>query len=144
MSLQHSGDGVVTLVSGDGHAFAVAPRVAASMGTVTNMLEDVGSAAPLPLPNVDARTLALVLEFAAVSDLTRMQTTMSQRDLLKVLAAASSLNYERLESQALETLADQMVGKSPEEVRALFNMRDSMTSEQKAEVKRRRETWAFE
>jgi S-phase kinase-associated protein 1 len=144
MSLQHSGDGAVTLVSGDGHAFTVAPQVAASMGTVTNMLEDVGLDAPLPLPNVDARTLALVLEFAAAGDLTRMQATMSQRDLLNVLAAASYLNYARLESQALEALADQMVGKSPEEVRALFNMRDSMTSEQKAEVKRRRETWAFE
>merc|ERR1712013_544741 len=54
---------VLTLTSGDNKEFKVEEKVAKMSITIKQLLEDLGSDEPIPLPNVQSPILSKVLEF---------------------------------------------------------------------------------
>uniref|UniRef100_A0A0E0M805 SKP1-like protein n=1 Tax=Oryza punctata TaxID=4537 RepID=A0A0E0M805_ORYPU len=63
--------------------------------------------------------------------------------LFEIIMAANYLNIEELLDDACTAVADKMRGKTPEEIRDIFEIENDYTPEQEAEV-RRENAWAFE
>lgn len=121
----------------------------------------------VPLPNVHGRTLSLVLDFCKrlvqyekdVQDITedyqhgqlddefnswkRDFIDIDQAVLYELIMAANYLNVSELLDLCCKEVARLIKGKSPEEIRAYFHIKNDFTPQEEEEV-RRENQWAFE
>nr|CAB3468649.1 unnamed protein product [Digitaria exilis] len=155
---------MVTLVSSDGARFEVGESAASLSGTVHRMMgEAAGVGDPgtggggIPLPKVDGRTLAMVLEYcnkhapapgqeeSSSAEMERFdgEFTRVDRDTLYALVmAADYLKIQGLVDLACKTVAGMIVGKTTEQIREIFGIQSDFTSEEDEEL-RRENAWAF-
>ncbi|KAG0515492.1 hypothetical protein BDA96_10G283500 [Sorghum bicolor] len=152
----------IVLVSSDIRArFEVREAAALLSKTVRRMIDEAGADASgddgILLPEVDAKTLAKVLEYcnkhapasssssAAEEDLERFDREFMHVDLgtlYSLTTASSYLKIEGLLNLTCKTIADMIKGKTPEQIRKMFGMTNELTTEEEDEV-RRENTWAF-
>eukprot|EP00164_Ancoracysta_twista_P000984 GFYU01001288.1.p1 GENE.GFYU01001288.1~~GFYU01001288.1.p1 ORF type:complete len:151 (-),score=56.34 GFYU01001288.1:139-591(-) len=144
----------VKLRSRDDTIFEIDRETACMSLTVKNMLDDTGSDAPIPLSNVDAKTLSKVVEFCKYHQQAK-QNNMSDDDkqawdkefvkvdqpvLFELILAANYLDIKDLLDLTCRTVADMIKGKTPEEIRKTFNIKNDFTPEEEEEV-RRENSW---
>ncbi|KAI6671532.1 hypothetical protein NL676_006417 [Syzygium grande] len=112
-----------------------------------------------PLPNVTSRILAKVIEYckkhvesAKSEDRTTEEdlkawdaefVKVDQATLFDLILAANYLNIKGLLDLTCQTVADMIKGKTPEEIRKTFNIKNDFTPEEEEDV-RRENQWAFE
>ncbi|KAG6432020.1 hypothetical protein SASPL_103593 [Salvia splendens] len=162
----------ITLRSSDGEMFEVDEVVAQQSQTIKHMIEDDCADNAIPLPNVTGKILSKVIEYckrhvdaaaaaAAASDskeddklasavsreeLKAFDTdfvNVDQATLFDLILAANYLNINSLLDLTCQTVADMIKGKTPEEIRKTFNIKNDFTPEEEEEV-RRENQWAFE
>mmetsp|Transcript_25054 Transcript_25054/g.54516 ORF Transcript_25054/g.54516 Transcript_25054/m.54516 type:complete len:157 (-) Transcript_25054:314-784(-) len=152
----------VKLRSSDEEMFEVDLEVANKSQMIRNMLEDTGTDNPIPLPNVTSKILAKVIEYCkyrvdsskgsddkpTVADEEKKQWDMDfvkvdQATLFELILAANYLNIKELLDLTCLTVANMIKGKTPEEIRKTFNIKNDFTPEEEEEV-RRENQWAFE
>ncbi|CAM6088222.1 unnamed protein product [Calypogeia fissa] len=152
----------VKLKSSDDEMFEVDEAVAYESQTVKNMIEDTGTDSAIPLPNVSSKILAKVIEYCryhvesqkvsdekpAVPEDEIKQwdaefVKVDQATLFDLILAANYLNIKNLLDLTCQTVADMIKGKTPEEIRKTFNIKNDFTPEEEEEV-RRENQWAFE
>ncbi|XP_058777762.1 SKP1-like protein 1A [Vicia villosa] len=149
----------ITLKSSDGEAFEVDEAVALESQTIKHMIEDDCADSGIPLPNVTSKILAKVIEFckkhvdAAAADDKPNEDELKAWDaefvkvdqvtLFDLILAANYLNIKNLLDLTCQTVADMIKGKTPEEIRRTFNIKNDFTPEEEEEV-RRENQWAFE
>ncbi|KAH9605311.1 hypothetical protein KSS87_013602 [Heliosperma pusillum] len=68
---------------------------------------------------------------------------VDQNTLFDLILAANYLNIKGLLDLTCQTVADMIKGKTPEEIRKTFNIKNDFTPEEEEEV-RRENQWAFE
>ncbi|KAL6601671.1 hypothetical protein ACP70R_005979 [Stipagrostis hirtigluma subsp. patula] len=68
---------------------------------------------------------------------------VEQATLFDLILAANYLNIKALLDLTCQTVADMIKGKTPEEIRKTFNIKNDFTPEEEEEV-RRENQWAFE
>jgi len=68
---------------------------------------------------------------------------VDQATLFDLILAANYLNIKNLLDLTCQTVADMIKGKTPEEIRKTFNIKNDFTPEEEEEV-RRENQWAFE
>ncbi|KAM0049180.1 putative S-phase kinase-associated protein [Helianthus debilis subsp. tardiflorus] len=126
------------------------------------MIEDDYANTTVPLPNVTSMIISKVIEYCkkhvesaknedkktAEEDLKNFDSEFVKvdKDTLFDLILASAANYLNIKSLldlTCQTAADMIKGKTPEEVRKTFNIKNDFTPEEEAEV-RRENAWAFE
>ncbi|XP_042472784.1 SKP1-like protein 1B [Zingiber officinale] len=158
---------MITLRSSDGEVFEVEEAVAMESQTIKHMIEDDCADNGIPLPNVSSRILAKVVEYckkhvdAAASKSSSEDAAGSgisdedlkswdaefvkvdQATLFDLILAANYLNIKGLLDLTCQTVADMIKGKTPEEIRKTFNIKNDFTPEEEEEV-RRENQWAFE
>jgi S-phase kinase-associated protein 1 len=153
---------LVKLKSSDDEMFEVDEAVAFESQAVKNMIEDTGIDAPIPLPNVSSKILAKVIEYckyhvenqktsedkpATPEDEIKAWDAdfvkVDQATLFDLILAANYLNIKNLLDLTCQTVADMIKGKTPEEIRKTFNIKNDFTPEEEEEV-RRENQWAFE
>lgn len=155
---------MIVLKSADGESFEVDEAVAVESQTIKHMIEDVAVHASIPLPNVSSKILAKVIEYCnrhvqsspnstsesdaapAVDDLKAFDADfvkVDQATLFDLILAANYLNIKNLLDLTCQTVADMIKGKTPEEIRKTFNIKNDFTPEEEEEV-RRENAWAFE
>ncbi|XP_042437942.1 SKP1-like protein 1B [Zingiber officinale] len=158
---------MITLRSSDGEVFEVEEAVAMESQTIKHMIEDDCADNGIPLPNVSCRILAKVVEYckkhvdAAASKSSSEDAAGSgisdedlkswdaefvkvdQATLFDLILAANYLNIKGLLDLTCQTVADMIKGKTPEEIRKTFNIKNDFTPEEEEEV-RRENQWAFE
>ncbi|XP_075521010.1 SKP1-like protein 1B [Primulina tabacum] len=157
---------VIALKSSDGETFEVEEAVAVESQTIKHMIEDNCADTTIPLPIVTSKILAKVIEYCkrhvesaakdssdAVStdkvvddDLKNFDTEfvkVDQGTLFDLILAANYLNIKSLLDLTCQTVADMIKGKTPEEIRKTFNIKNDFTPEEEEEV-RRENAWAFE
>ncbi|CAK9225243.1 unnamed protein product [Sphagnum troendelagicum] len=152
----------VKLKSSDDEMFEVEESVAFESQTVKNMIEDTGMDHPIPLPSVSSKILAKVIEYCKyhvdnqkASDdkpATREDeikawdldfVKVDQATLFELISAANYLRIKNLVDLTCQTVADMIKGKTPEELKKTFNIKNDFTPEEEEEV-RRENPWAFE
>ena len=147
-------DEAVTLQSGDNETFSISKVVACHAGTIKEMLEDTESDATIPLPNVQGPILSMVIEYCtwhvgaeadgasedAQNDWQAKFVEVDQGTLCHLIVAANYLNIAPLVDLTCKALADMVEGKTPEEIRAHFNIQNDFTPEEEEEV-RRQNAW---
>ncbi|KAJ7733719.1 Skp1 family, dimerization domain-containing protein [Mycena olivaceomarginata] len=157
----------ILLASSDNELFIAEIPVVERSVLIRNMLEDLGVRdEPIPLPNVSSSVLKKVLEYCEhhmseplpdadsdhSQDETRKRTTdISEWDqkfilvdedmLFEIILAANYLDIKQLLDVGCKTVANMIKGKTPEEIRKLFNIVNDFTPEEEAEIKKSTE-WA--
>ncbi|KAL8151718.1 hypothetical protein V2J09_021526 [Rumex salicifolius] len=149
----------ITLKSSDGETFEVEESVAVESQTIKHMIEDDCADNVIPLPNVTSKILAKVIEYCkkhVETPKTEDRTVeeeikawdaefvkVDQATLFDLILAANYLNIKSLLDLTCQTVADMIKGKTPEEIRKTFNIKNDFTPEEEEEV-RRENQWAFE
>lgn len=159
-----------TLRSSDGESFEVEEAVALQSQTIKHMIEDNCAEGSIPLPNVKGEILAKAIEYcnkhavvgerdggvACLKSEGEEDKAMSSWDsnfvkeleddqnvLFDLILAANYLNIKGLLDLTCQQVANMMKGKTPEEIRAKFHIKNDYTKEEEEEV-RRENQWAFE
>ncbi|XP_042036064.1 SKP1-like protein 1B isoform X2 [Salvia splendens] len=146
----------ITLRSSDGEMFEVDEVVAQQSQTIKHMIEDDCADNAIPLPNVTGKILSKVIEYckrhvdaaaaaAAASDSKeddKLASAVSREELKAFDTDFVNVDQATLFDLIL-TVADMIKGKTPEEIRKTFNIKNDFTPEEEEEV-RRENQWAFE
>ena len=69
--------------------------------------------------------------------------TLPNERIFSLIVAANYLNYKEMLTYLCQVIANKIKGKSPEEIRAEFNIKNDFTPEEEEEI-RRENAWAFE
>ncbi|XP_058734528.1 SKP1-like protein 1A isoform X1 [Vicia villosa] len=151
----------INLKSSDGEIFVIDEAVALESQTIKHMIEDdCADETGIPLPNVTSKILAKVIEYcnkhvdAANSDGRSVDedeiknwdaefVKVDQKTLFDLILAANYLDIKSLLDLTCKTVADMIKGKTPEEIRKTFNIKNDFTKEEEEEI-RRENQWAFE
>uniref|UniRef100_A0ACD5YCS4 Uncharacterized protein n=2 Tax=Avena sativa TaxID=4498 RepID=A0ACD5YCS4_AVESA len=153
----------LTLKSSDNEEFEVSESVAMKSQTIKHMIEDDCANNVIPLPNVSSKILSKVIEYCtkhvekaageAERDTKAAETELGTYDadfvkvdqatLFDLILAANYLDIKELLDLTCQTVADMIKGKTPEEIRKTFNIKNDFTPEEEEEV-RRENQWAFE
>ena len=156
----------VKLQSSDEQEFEVPLEVAKMSVTIKNMLEDIGeeAKAPIPLPNVTGKILDKVIQYCThhvndpaattderkddkrTDDITPWDADfckVDQATLFELILAANYLDIKPLLDLTCKTVANMIKGKTPEEIRKTFNIKNDFTPEEEAQVRRENE-WCEE
>ncbi|KAF8012687.1 hypothetical protein BT93_I0753 [Corymbia citriodora subsp. variegata] len=149
----------ITLKSSDGESFEVEQSVAVESQTIKHMIEDDCADNAIPLPNVTSKILAKVIEYCKKhvesakaedrvndDDLKAWDTEfvkIDQATMFDLILAANYLNIKSLLDLTCQTVADMIKGKTPEEIRKIFNIKNDFSPDEEEEV-RRENQWAFE
>ena len=144
----------VTLRSSEGDMFEVDHEVAMKSIMLANMIEDVGTENPIPLCNVSSNTLSRVIEYCkyhvdnakvteAVNAWDAEFVKLEHSALFELILAANYMNIPCLMNLTCFTVANKIKGKTPEQIRATFNIENDFSPEEEEEV-RKENQWAFE
>lgn len=160
------GNDVVTLVSMNGDEFKVSKHSAKMSNLVSTMIfenEDELLDQEVPLPNVNMKTLEKVLQFCnyhienpmpeipkpiTSSDLKTIVgsaygtfiQSFQQEELFEIINAANFMDIQSLLDLACAQVATQIRGKTPEEIRATFNIENDFTPEEEEQI-RQENSW---
>ncbi|GAU31217.1 hypothetical protein TSUD_210740 [Trifolium subterraneum] len=151
----------ITLKSCDGKAFEIDEAVALESQTIKYMIEDIGANdTEIPIPNVSGKILAMAIEYCKKhvevasseeekppneDDLKAWDLDfikVDQATLFELIIAANYLNIKNLLDFTCQTVADMVKGKTPEEIRMVFNVKNDFTPEEEEEI-RLENQWAF-
>lgn len=148
----------VNLKSSENEIFKVREEIAKQSVVVRNFLEEDepnGDEIVIPLPNISGRMLGMVIEWI-VTHVEKKLTEEALKDweskfvddldldlLFELIMAANYLEVTDLFHRTCQSVADKIAGKSPEEIRRIFNITNDFTPEEEAEI-RRQNAWVFE
>uniref|UniRef100_A0A2P2MHR4 SKP1-like protein n=1 Tax=Rhizophora mucronata TaxID=61149 RepID=A0A2P2MHR4_RHIMU len=152
----------ITLKSSDGETFEVDEAVAMESQTIKHVIEEDYTGDNVSLPNVTGNILSKVVEYlekhveakksdgrsfpSAGNDLSSWDAEfvkVEQATLFDLILAANFLHIQSLLNLTCQAVADMIKGKTPEEIRNVFNIKTTFTPEEEEEV-RRENQWAFE
>jgi len=159
---------IIKLQSSDGEVFDVDVAVARCSLTIKTMLEDLGmeegEEEVIPLPNVNSAILRKVISWAthhkddpppAEDDENKEKRTddisswdadflkVDQGTLFELILAANYLDIKGLLDVTCKTVANMIKGKTPEEIRKTFNIKNDFTPAEEEQVRKENE-WCEE
>lgn len=156
----------ITLTASDGEAFQVERDVIRLSTTIDTMLQDLGMTGeggeielnePVPLPNVTGNILKKVIQWCTYhkddpappedSDQKEKRTDdipswdveflkVDQGTLFELILAANYLDIKGLLDVTCKTVANMIKGKSPEEIRRTFNIKNDFTQEEEEQIRK--------
>ncbi|KAF8013436.1 hypothetical protein BT93_I1323 [Corymbia citriodora subsp. variegata] len=145
---------MITLKSSDGETFQIEETAALQSKTLENMIDENCAGTPIPLRSINGKILAKVVEFcnkhAEVGvDAESLHAwdaefvNVEYTTLFDYILAANFLEIPTLLDLASGVVGDMIKGKTPDEIRKMFNINDTFSPEEEEEV-RRANQWAFE
>jgi S-phase kinase-associated protein 1 len=159
----------IKIQSNEGEVFAVETEIAKKSGTIRNMLEDLGmeedadNEEAVPLPNVSTNILKKVIQWSThhkdeptpVDDENTQKRTddisswdldflkVDQGTLFELILAANYLDIKGLLDVTCKTVANMIKGKSPEEIRKTFNIKNDFSPAEEEQIRKENE-WCEE
>ncbi|XP_047333016.1 SKP1-like protein 1B [Impatiens glandulifera] len=158
----------IVLKSSDDVLFDMYESIAVQSQTLKHMIEDDCANNTIPIPNVNSKILAKVLEFcnkhgeailrseefscnqelkiSFEEELKKFDSEFLQVDqgtLFDLIMASNYLEIQELLDLACETVASMIKGKKPEEIRKMFNIKNDFTTEEEEELLKEN-SWAFD
>jgi S-phase kinase-associated protein 1 len=158
----------IKLQSSDGEIFEVDVEIAKASVTIKTMLEDLGmdeeDEEVVPLPNVNSTILKKVIQWATnhkddpapseddehkdkrTDDISSWDADflkVDQGTLFELILAANYLDIKGLLDVTCKTVANMIKGKTPEEIRKTFNIKNDFTPAEEEQVRKENE-WCEE
>lgn len=158
----------IKLQASDGEIFDTDVQIARCSGTIKTMLDDLGMDEGedeiVPLPNVNSAILKKVLQWAnfhkddaqpAEDDENKEKRTddisswdadflkVDQGTLFELILAANYLDIKGLLDVTCKTVANMIKGKTPDEIRKTFNIKNDFTPAEEEQVRKENE-WCEE
>ena len=159
----------IKIQSNEGEVFTVETEIAKKSGTIRNMLEDLGmeedadNEEAVPLPNVSTNILKKVIQWSThhkdeptpVDDENKEKRTddisswdldflkVDQGTLFELILAANYLDIKGLLDVTCKTVANMIKGKSPEEIRKTFNIKNDFSPAEEEQIRKENE-WCEE
>lgn len=158
----------IKLQSSDGEIFEVEVEVARMSITLRTMLDDLGieedDGEPIPVQNVNSAILRKVIQWSTYhkndpptpeDDDSREKRTddisswdadflkVDQGTLFEIILAANYLDIKGLLDVTCKTVANMIRGKTPEEIRKTFNIKNDFTLQEEEQIRRENE-WCEE
>ncbi|KAF7298037.1 FAD-binding protein [Mycena chlorophos] len=96
---------------------------------------------PLPQPDADQSQDETRKRTTDISEWDQKFITVDQEMLFEIILAANYLDIKQLLDVGCKTVANMIKGKTPEEIRKLFNIVNDFTPEEEAQIKKENE-WA--
>lgn len=159
---------IIKLQSSDGEIFDVDVEVARMSITLKTMLDDLGieedDGEPIPVQNVNSSILKKVIQWATYhqndpptpdDDDTREKQKddisswdadflkVDQGTLFEIILAANYLDIKGLLDVTCKTVANMIRGKTPEEIRKTFNIKNDFGPQEEEQIRRENE-WCEE
>lgn len=156
----------VIIISADNEKFPVDVKVAEKSVLIKNMISDLNPDGlqedfEIPTPNVRANVMSKVLEWcehhkntpfpddddedarklAPVDEWDKNFLKVDQEMLYEIILAANYMNIRPLLDSGCKIVAEMIRGKSPEELRRIFNIVNDFSPEEEAAIRRENE-WA--
>ena len=150
----------VTVISSDGEKLVVSLAFAKMCETLKNTIEDISVdeiGEGIPVSNVNKKILEIVFKYCELhvgdktpndSNSSKKNTEISNMDkkfieencpelstLFELLLAADFLNIKPLLDLGCKTVANMIKGKTPEEIRETFNIKNDFTEDEIKKVK---------
>lgn len=161
------GEQEIVLISSDKQRFTVTKKVAEHSILIKKLIQDLADEdeddeqMEIPIPNVRATVLQNVIKWAEyhkddyyptdlsddisgskpVDEWDKEFLQVDQEMLYEIILAANYLNIRPLLDGGCKVVAEMIRGKSPEEIRNVFNIPNDFTPEEEAAIKRENE-WA--
>ena len=155
----------IKLQSFDGEVFPVDVEIAKQSVIIKTMLEDLGMDEEddedvVPLPNVNAAILKKVIEWATyhkddpplpeddenkekrTDDICSWDTDflkVDQGTLFELIMAANYLDIKGLLDVTCKTVANMIKGKTPEQIRKTFNIKNDFTPSEEEQIRKENE-----
>ncbi len=140
----------IRLKSKQEELFEVEKNTAFRSVTIKNMVEDTGMDICVPVPMVESQTLIKVIEYLKYHQRAEEETVpederqrwdkdyvrVDDATLFNLILASNYLDIKPLLDLACKAVADEIKGKTPEEIRVRFNIKNDFTPEEEEEVKR--------
>lgn len=130
--------------------------------TIKDMIDDIGAdnLIPIPLTNISLDTINLIIKFADFNhqspinissqdnDIRTTSNTfvqnffqnndspMQQSTLFSLILAANFLNFKILLDLCCKQIADLIKGKTPEQIRQTFNIKNDFTPEEEENIRK--------
>lgn len=162
----------IKLQSCDNEVFTIDYEVAKCSTTIKTMVDDLGleegDDEVVPLPNVNSSILRKVIQWATyhkddpavpeeeenkekrTDDISSWDSDflkVDQGTLFELILAANYLDIKGLLDVTCKTVANMIKGKTPEEIRKTFNIRNDFTPEEEEQIRRENEwcedKWEF-
>nr|XP_016509628.1 PREDICTED: SKP1-like protein 1A [Nicotiana tabacum] len=142
---------LLVLKTSDGEEFELDKTVAMRSEAITNMVEDDCASNTIPLPKVDSKTMTKVIEYwkrhseegDELKDFDKNYVkVLNYTELYDLILAANYLNDKELLDILCQETADRMKGKTPEEIRKAFNIKNDFTPEEEEQI-RQENAWAY-
>jgi S-phase kinase-associated protein 1 len=156
---------MIKLQSSDGQVFPVDIEVAKTSTTIKTMLEDLGITDQtenelVPLPNVNCQILQKVIDWSTqhkddpvpteedhykefnFNDLPEWDLDflkMDQATLFELVLAANYLDIQGLLNLTCKSIANMIIGKTPEEIRTTFNVKCDPTTDEEEKKENQKE-----
>ncbi|OIT20109.1 PREDICTED: SKP1-like protein 1A [Nicotiana attenuata] len=146
---------LLVLKTSDGEEFELEEAVAVRSEAIKNMVEDDCASNTIPLPNVDSKTMAKVIEYwkkhsdegvkeDELKDFDKNYVkVLNYTELYDLILAANYLNDKELLDILCQETADRIKGKTPEQIRKAFNIKNDFTPEEEEQI-RKENAWAFD
>ena len=153
----------IKLESNDGEMFTVDLEIARKFGIINTMLEDLGEEEQedeetVPLPNVTSTILQKVIQWVThhKDDPALPEDDQKERNdpipswdseflnvdqvtLVNLILAANYLDIKKLLDVTCKTVANIIKGKTPEEIREVFNIEKDLSPSEEAQIRKENE-----
>ncbi|KAG5624386.1 hypothetical protein H5410_009604 [Solanum commersonii] len=144
----------LTLKTYDGKKFVLDEAIVIRSQTIKNMVEDDCVSNVIPLPNVHSKTMTKVIKYwkkhseegvskGMLMDFDKAFVNVHHSILHALILAANFLNDKEILDMMCQEVADKIKGKTPEEIRKEFDIKNDFTREEDEEI-RKENAWAFE
>ena len=139
---------MITLISKDGQDFQIEENVGFKCETIKNLIEDglASSDSEIPISDINGNILQKVIEYGTYrfkNDFNEEWNTqfcnMSQTDLFDTILAANYLEYVELLDTCCTAIAKMISGKTPQEIRKIFNIQNDFTEEEEKQIRKENE-----
>lgn len=155
----------VVIQAADGQTFKVMVKVAKMSATLGNLIEDSGVGDVVPVPTVSGKTLGKIIEYCRYhTENPSVQGVVSKKEdgtscdiigwdvdfmmidqdtLFDLVLATNYLDIPPLLDLCAKIIANLIKGKSTEELRKTFNIKNDFTAEEEEQIRKENE-WASE
>ena len=123
-----------TIITNEGRSFPVSDETALKLGKLLQaVMEDTDTSDGIPLSNVDGAVFEILLGLVQG---TTQESQLDVRKMIEVMEAANFLNNQEILDKLAPLVANQIRGKTAEQIRNLLGLEDDFTEEERREIEK--------